>query len=253
MNASISDYGHATQTASKAHVRTYHFDAKQVCFCGTGRLFGECCGNSSPDRQPPTHVLVFSDYLCKVERQRMIRYADKQKRSWLQVVDTEKSGKGTTVMRRDPARVTQSVDMGTRQQIIESWFGVACRDKLNGAAIPEWFEPPQMLRYSPGGKYSLHSDAEHFDFEAKLFYRFIDRDFSMLIYLNDDYEGGQLRFPWLNYTYTPKAGDLVIFPSNHVFSHESLPITRGNKYALVSWGAFRGSPRVAMPRAVVRM
>ena len=108
-----------------------------------------------------------------------------------------------------------------------------------------------MLRYGTGGKYGIHSDADDYCHEARQPYRFIDRDFSMLIYLNDEYEGGELFFKGLNYRYQPKQGDLVIFPSNHVFSHESLPIERGNKYALVSWGAFPGTPRIAQPRRIV--
>jgi predicted 2-oxoglutarate/Fe(II)-dependent dioxygenase YbiX len=157
------------------------------------------------------------------------------------------------VMRRDPSRVTQSVDMGKKQELVEAWFKRACLEKFGNSAVAEWFEKPQMLRYGPAGKYGLHADAEHFDFEQNRFYRFLDRDFSMLIYLNDEYEGGELNFPWLNYRYKPKAGDLVIFPSNHIFSHESLPITRGNKYALVSWGAFRHSPRISRPRHIINL
>lgn len=162
---------------------------------------------------------------------------------------------GAMTRRRDPARVTQQVELGKQQTTANQWIHrvVETHINRNRHAQAEWCETPNLLRYGPQGKYTVHSDAEHFDLKTEQFYRFIDRDFSILIYLNDDYTGGELHFPWLRFTYTPKAGDLVIFPSNHIFSHESLSIQSGTKYALVSWGALRGSPRVFTPRSRMKM
>jgi len=52
--------------------------------------------------------------------------------------------------------------------------------------------------------------------------------FSIILYLNDDYEGGEIRFRDHNITIKPKAGSLIIFPSNII--HEVLPITSGVRY-----------------------
>ncbi len=236
-----------------AYVPTFHFDKNKPCYCHSGRLFGQCCANSAETGRAPRSIHVINDFLSPADCKRFLRFAEKQKRSWLTVVDSIKGGKRT--YKRDPGRVTQHVALGKRQAMANEWIYKACREKL-GLHIQqpaEWFEAPHLLRYGPDGKYTLHSDAEHFDIKHKRFYRFIDRDFSMLIYLNDDYEGGELSFPWLQYQYRPKAGDLVFFPSNHVFSHESLPIRSGTKYALVSWGALRGTPRVAAPNSQMRL
>lgn len=57
---------------------------------------------------------------------------------------------------------------------------------------------------------------------------------SAVIYLNDDYEGGELQFPRLdNLVYKPKAGDIAVFPSNYIYEHASLPIKSGIKYCVV--------------------
>lgn len=57
---------------------------------------------------------------------------------------------------------------------------------------------------------------------------------SIVVYLNDDYEGGELYFPRLdNLTYKPKKGDIAIFPSNYIYEHASLPMKNGNKYCVV--------------------
>lgn len=57
---------------------------------------------------------------------------------------------------------------------------------------------------------------------------------SAVIYLNDDYEGGELYFPRLdNLTIKPGYGDIAIFPSNYMYEHASLPIKSGTKYCVV--------------------
>lgn len=57
---------------------------------------------------------------------------------------------------------------------------------------------------------------------------------SAVIYINDDYEGGDLKFPRLdNIVYKPKAGDIAVFPSNYIYEHASLPMESGTKYCVV--------------------
>lgn len=57
---------------------------------------------------------------------------------------------------------------------------------------------------------------------------------SAVIYINDDYEGGDLKFPRLdNLVYKPKAGDIAVFPSNYIYEHASLPMVSGTKYCVV--------------------
>ena len=234
-----------------AYVPTFHFDTTKPCYCRSGALFGDCCANSANTGRPPRSIHITNNFISKADCKRFLRFAEKQKRTWLTVVDNSKDKEEKKrTYKRDAGRVTQQVHLGKRQALANQWFHNAVSSKLKEITRTpvEWFEAPHMLRYGPGGKYVVHSDAEHYDQHTKQFYRFIDRDFSMLIYLNDDFEGGELHFPWLNYTYKPVAGDMVVFPSNHIFSHESLPIISGNKQALVSWGAFKGSARVAAPR-----
>jgi hypothetical protein len=57
---------------------------------------------------------------------------------------------------------------------------------------------------------------------------------SAVIYINDDYEGGDLKFPRLdNLVYKPKVGDIAVFPSNYIYEHASLPMESGTKYCVV--------------------
>lgn len=68
---------------------------------------------------------------------------------------------------------------------------------------------------------------------------------SMLFYLNDDYEGGELYFPALNFEYKPKAGDFVTFPSYERYTHGVRPVLSGSdRYVLAGFAWQAGKPMI---------
>lgn len=83
----------------------------------------------------------------------------------------------------------------------------------------------QVLRYSGGGEYKGHMD------DGPL----TPRRVSGLLYLNGNFEGGELNFPYLNFTYKPYGGDVLLFPSGVPYMHAAKPVTEGTKYSVVSW------------------
>lgn len=58
---------------------------------------------------------------------------------------------------------------------------------------------------------------------------------SMSILLNDDYEGGELVLLDGEMTIPVKAGRAVFFPSTFLFPHYVNKVTRGTRYAVVTW------------------
>ena len=57
---------------------------------------------------------------------------------------------------------------------------------------------------------------------------------SAVIYINEDYKGGEIKFPRLDgYVHTPKIGDIILCPSNYIYEHASLPMKLGTKYCVV--------------------
>lgn len=69
----------------------------------------------------------------------------------------------------------------------------------------------------------LGPHADQYDGNMKLRY-------SMVLYLNDDYEGGELWFPNHDIIIKPKPGSLAIFPSYEPYLHASKAIISGSKY-----------------------
>ena len=56
---------------------------------------------------------------------------------------------------------------------------------------------------------------------------------SILLFLNDDYEGGQ--FFVADKEYETKKGSAIIFPSNFMFPHEVKEVTSGERWSVVTW------------------
>lgn len=60
------------------------------------------------------------------------------------------------------------------------------------------------------------------------------RVFALTLNLNDDYDGGQLRFPeYGNQLYRPDAGAALVFSCSQL--HEVLDVTRGRRFVLLSF------------------
>lgn len=58
-----------------------------------------------------------------------------------------------------------------------------------------------------------------------------DITYTIVVYLNDDYQGGELYFvdPEIDIKIKPKAGSIVMFPSTLPYLHQSCEITKGRK------------------------
>jgi Rps23 Pro-64 3,4-dihydroxylase Tpa1-like proline 4-hydroxylase len=85
-----------------------------------------------------------------------------------------------------------------------------------------------FLRYDSGGFFKVHADDSHK----------YARTVSVSVYLNDEYDGGEILFPYFNIKYKPKSGDILIFSSAFPYAHSVEPITSGTRYALVNWYSF---------------
>jgi hypothetical protein len=58
---------------------------------------------------------------------------------------------------------------------------------------------------------------------------------SAVIYLNDDYEGGNINFPTYELSIAPEAGELIIFPGNLNYAHEVEEIKSGSRFTIPIW------------------
>ena len=81
-------------------------------------------------------------------------------------------------------------------------------------------EKLNVVKYEEGGFYDDHVDADPL----------VPRQYTIILYLNDEYEGGETEFPHLNKKYKLKKGDALFF--NNYNTHGDIAkqsIHRGNK------------------------
>jgi predicted 2-oxoglutarate/Fe(II)-dependent dioxygenase YbiX len=93
-----------------------------------------------------------------------------------------------------------------------------------------YHEGYNLLKYSGGQQYHQHYDGGTAS----------GRVISAICYLNNDFEGGEIEFPNFKIKIKPQPGMLILFPSNFAYSHIAHPVTKGSKYALVTWIRDRG-------------
>lgn len=102
----------------------------------------------------------------------------------------------------------------------------------------------QLLVYGEGGFFVPHYDdsrGETYNGKHYLWRDRPSRSMTLLIYLNDDYEGGHISFPCIldsenkPLRIKPKAGDVVAFPSHEVYTHHVEPVTSGVRYVVSRW------------------
>lgn len=82
-----------------------------------------------------------------------------------------------------------------------------------------------LLRYQEGEFYSEHTD--HF--------LHAPRSISCSFALNDGYEGGEWGFFNREIVIKAPKGSAVMFPSNFMYPHEIVPVTKGVRYSVITW------------------
>ena len=86
-----------------------------------------------------------------------------------------------------------------------------------------------LLKYTEGNFYNTHIDSFHT----------VNRQISIIINLNENYEGGDIVFmhPTTRKPYSKirlKTGEMLLFPSNFMYPHQVTKITKGIRYSCVS-------------------
>jgi hypothetical protein len=111
-------------------------------------------------------------------------------------------------------------------------------------AATQALEPAEVLHYSVGETYKQHVDFFHPslpNFAEEMRVRG-QRVKTCLVYLNDDFEGGETEFPRIGLRFRGRPGEALIFENvsangtgdmNTV--HTGLPPTRGEKWLLSQW------------------
>jgi predicted 2-oxoglutarate/Fe(II)-dependent dioxygenase YbiX len=102
------------------------------------------------------------------------------------------------------------------KKIIENFFKVELCSNV-----------PNLVIWRPGNYQPEHADKESNDGKRVLV---AGNDIASLIYLNDDYQGGEIYFPIQNIEVKPNAGDAIFFPGDKNYLHGVKKIISGNRF-----------------------
>lgn len=86
---------------------------------------------------------------------------------------------------------------------------------------------PGIRKWFPGEYQDLHADGETAGGWPG--YNYIV-DYGSIMYLNDDYEGGEIFFPKYDIQLKPKPGTLIFFPSTNMYAHGVTEVTDGIRF-----------------------
>jgi predicted 2-oxoglutarate/Fe(II)-dependent dioxygenase YbiX len=84
-----------------------------------------------------------------------------------------------------------------------------------------YLTPISIAKYSTGKEMGSHIDSYDDERSPVL---------SVVLYINDNYDGGELYFKEQEVLIKPTAGSLIAFPSVDPYYHQSMVVTKGLKY-----------------------
>lgn len=102
---------------------------------------------------------------------------------------------------------------------------------------------PYLKKFLIGSSHSPHADSEAVDrevvdympqYSASEFNTPILIEVAANLYLNDDYSGGELWFPFRDLKIKPKAGQLILFPGGHEYIHGVTEVIGSPRYVFFS-------------------
>jgi hypothetical protein len=115
-------------------------------------------------------------------------------------------------------------------------------------------EVPQVFHYAVGQAFRLHEDYLLPDgpHKAKDLASHGQRAKTLLIYLNDGFEGGETDFPLLDLRFKGAKGEALMFTNvladgspDRRMRHAGLPPTAGEKWLFSQWVRDRNAPGTA--------
>lgn len=121
-----------------------------------------------------------------------------------------------TISDKDVGGSEVLADMSKSLNLYASVIGSSV-DKNNYDIGSSWHA--HVSKYSDGGRTGVHSDEDYTEDNGI---------YTVIVYLNDEYNYGEVAFVDYDIMIKPSAGDILIFPS--YYRHYSEPVISGYKY-----------------------
>lgn len=153
-------------------------------------------------------------------------------------------------LRSDPMRSNAVTRLGLGETDLIMLLMQARISAATGFVFAQ-MEVPNLLRYEPGQEYRAHYDffnpvSAEFQEEIATFGQRVS---TFLVYLNEEFDGGETEFPQAALRYRGRTGDALLFQNvrrdgspDPSTLHAGLPPTRGQKWLMSQWIRDRAQP-----------
>jgi 2OG-Fe(II) oxygenase superfamily len=124
-------------------------------------------------------------------------------------------------------------------QIVPKWFGKVLSYKIDQSILDSImsllpfkydYDGLNLLRRVPEGDVL----EEHYDSKAK-----VNVAYGFILYLNDNYDGGELYYPNKGIEYKPVKNTLVIHPSTEEYTHGVKAVSSGTRYFMTMFADYK--------------
>ena len=117
---------------------------------------------------------------------------------------------------------------------------IACKEYIENYPflnkVIDWqiFSAFKIQRYNPNEAYF----AEHCENAGARDGTMEKRLIALMVYLNTVTDGGQTHFPTQNISFSPKVGDILMWPAYWTHPHHGIPSPSQVKYIITGWYSF---------------
>ena len=112
--------------------------------------------------------------------------------------------------------------------LVEEKYKIKAKPSLSSTMLVKW---------NTGLEQDVHGDKENADGTPQNNIDLRHYDISTIVYINDDFEGGEIYLPQHDISIKPKKGLLVCFPGDRHYLHGVSKITSGTRFTLPYWWA----------------
>lgn len=111
---------------------------------------------------------------------------------------------------------------------LSNCLGEYCQVFGTLSTVPLYSVNQKVQKTPTGGGYHVwHDENTNFEYSSRIL--------TWMIYLNDDFEGGETEYLYYKRREQPEKGKLLIWPAGYTHVHRGGMVLSGNKYVITGW------------------
>jgi hypothetical protein len=173
-------------------------------------------------------VVEVKNFISKDICDKIIKYLDGQSERWSIFNKTFTECYGMPISLYDKNLENYDLDKDFFQQLHYK-FKKSVEEFFNKDFVGVTYH---AQKWNEGGMVEPHSDTSDLDGNEN---ENSSNKYTVILYLNDDYDGGNLYFTQHNIEIKPNNGSILTFPGNHTNIHGVSKVENGTRYTIVSW------------------